>query len=249
MSGPAADAAEGRARLPLIRFALLVLLLAGGWALLRWTAIGDLVAEGALVARLDALASSPWFLPAALALWVLGPPLGFPASPILAAVSVVSGVFWGTVWNFTGAMGGAAATYFLGRALGRDLVVRLLGERRVARVEGLLERHGFWHLARIRLLPLPFVLVNYGAALAGYSAGRFLAASALGMAPSTLVYTYFFARVVRGAAEARPALLRDLALALVLLLALSFVPVLFRRRGRDDEPRGPEPPPPGGGRS
>ena len=125
-------------------------------------------------------------------------------------------------------MGGAAASFLLARALGRDLVVHLAGESLLERVEGLLERHGFWNLVRVRFIPIPFALVNFGAALAGYPLPQFLIASVLGLAPSLLLYTYFGHALFTVATADRQAVLRNLFVALFLILLLTFLVPLRR---------------------
>jgi uncharacterized membrane protein YdjX (TVP38/TMEM64 family) len=81
------------------------------------------------------------------------------------------------------------------RILGRDFVVRVTG-RRIRRAEHLFERHGFWPLVQTRFLPIPFAVVNYGAALAGVGTPLFFVATAVGLIPSTLIHTYFIAEAI-----------------------------------------------------
>ncbi len=90
------------------------------------------------------------------------------------------------------------------------------------RIEALLERHGFWTLVGIRFLPIPFALINYGAALAGFRFGRFLVATLVGLVPSVLFWTYLAHAIVSVATEERGALLRNAGL-LVGLVALVLV--------------------------
>ena len=78
-------------------------------------------------------------------------------------------------------------TFVIGQRMGRDLVIHLVGAKRLQRAEKALEEHGFWAIARVRFVPIPFALVNYGAALAGVRFGPFVIATAIGLAPSLLV--------------------------------------------------------------
>ncbi len=220
-------------RSAVLRFAVLVALLALGLALVRWTPLGELLERERLAASLELLRTSPWAPWALLALYLVISIFGLPVSPAVFAGGAVFGAVWGTLWNFAGAMIGASAGFLLARALGRDLVAHVIGRRRIARAEELLARHGFWTLVRLRFVPVPFVIVNYGAALAGFSFGQFTLAAAIGMAPAVFVYTYFSDAVVSTAASDRAALAGRLVIALLLLLALSFVPTLIRRFRKD----------------
>ncbi|MFC6094625.1 TVP38/TMEM64 family protein [Saccharothrix lopnurensis] len=158
-------------------------------------------------------------------------------------LSVLGGVLFGpwlgagvvVVGVTLGALGGFA----LSRGLGRDVVrpdevrpdearsgeirsgeIRSdqvpPGEGRLARVDRLLERHGFAAVVALRLLPVvPFGLVNYTAGLTGVRVGSFAAGTALGVVPATAVYTATGASLttmtpgqwlLAGAAVALPAL-------------------------------------------
>jgi uncharacterized membrane protein YdjX (TVP38/TMEM64 family) len=71
------------------------------------------------------------------------------------------------------------------------------------RAERAFQRHGFWPLVQTRFLPLPFPVVNFGAALAGIGSAMFLSASFLGLFPSTLIHTYFIATLMEVESQQR----------------------------------------------
>lgn len=217
-----------------LRFALLALLLAAGFALARWSPLGEHLTGEALMAFLDRLRGARWAPLALVGLYALLAPLGVPISPLVLAGGVVFGPAWGALYNFLGTMSGAALSHLLATALGRDLVVHLAGERLVARGEALLERHGFWTLVRVRFVPIPFAVVNYTAALAGFRLPGFLLASAIGLAPTMVIYTYFGHALVGVATENRQAVVGQLVVVIVLVFLLTFLPALARawkRRG------------------
>lgn len=214
------------ARIPrsaLVRFAVFAALLLIGFAALRWTPLSELFTKEALITALSDLRGLWWAPLILIGLYLVASPMGLPISPLVFAGGLVFGVRWGWLYNFVGAIGGATASYLLARALGRDLVVHLAGESLVKRVEGMLERHGFWNLVRVRFIPLPFALVNFGAALAGYPLPQFLIASVLGLAPSLLLYTYFGHALFTVATADRQTVVRNLFLALFLILLLTFL--------------------------
>ena len=213
------------------RFVLLLLLLGAGFVAVRWTPLAKYAQPEHLVPLLSGLRQAWWSPLALLALFVVLCPLGVPATPMIVAGAAVFGVAWGTLWNFLGTFLGAAATFLLARSLGREFVEHV-GGRRLRRAERILKRHGFWTLAGIRFLPIPFPLVNAAAAVTGIRLPVFLAASAIGLAPSLLIFTYFVSALVNAAEGGRLQAASQLLVAVALLAVLVSIPVFVRLRGR-----------------
>jgi uncharacterized membrane protein YdjX (TVP38/TMEM64 family) len=91
---------------------------------------------------------------------------------------------------------------------------------------------------RLRLLPLvPFNVLSFAAGLAGVPFRPYLAATALGILPGTIVYTYFADSLLAGVEGASRQAFARVAAAGALLLAVSFGPALVRRLRRG--PAGP----------
>jgi uncharacterized membrane protein YdjX (TVP38/TMEM64 family) len=214
-----------------LRFLFLVVLIAAGFGLLRFTPLAGLLEEGALVAAFERLRASPWAPVVLVASYVLLCPFGVPATPMMIAGGVIFGVLRGGMYNLAGTFLGGAATFFMARHLGRDFLVHLLGNR-LKRVEKVVARQGFWGMLRVRFLPLPFALVNYSAALAGVKPGVFLTTTALGLLPTSFLFTYFAAALFRAAAGERSGMLIQLGIATLSLLLLTFVPTLWTARRR-----------------
>jgi len=229
-----AEAAAPPLRWALVRFLLLVAVVAAAFAAVRWTPLGGLLEQRALEELLARLRAAWWAPAAFVGLYVVVCPLGLPVSPLVFAGGAVFGAGWGALWNGLGTLLGGAVTYGFARGLGRDLVARL-ARGRLRRIERRLARADFWSLVAVRFVPLPFPLVNFAAALAGVPAGRFLAATAVGLTPSVVVYTFLATALMRaaggggggGAAAAA-------GLAILLLFLLTFLPRwwLARRRRR-----------------
>jgi len=225
-------------RSALLRFLLLPVLLAGGYAAVRWTPLAGYLSGPALLAAIAGLRQA-WWAPALLVGgYLVLSPLGLPATPLMIAGGVVFGGAAGSVYNVLGVILGGAASYFLGRLLGRDFVRHVAG-RRLRKVELAIGRRGFWNLVAVRFLPLPFPLVNYGAALAGVPPPLFLASTAVGITPTVTIYTFFFAAVARAMAGRRgdlftqiSAQLPRLAVPIALLVAVTLVPQWLRARRR-----------------
>jgi len=229
-SGPPEPAGGGSLRPALLRFAALLALLGVGWLTYRYTPLREAVQPDKISELLDTLEANPWSPAWLLGLWLVLCPLGVPVTPLVLAAGAVFGLRWGWFYNMVGAMLGATATYFLAGHLGRELVVRLVGERWERQAEELVSRHGFGAVMRARFLPIPFAVINYAAALAGLPFRSFAFATFLGLTPSLLLYTWFSDALVRTATAERGGLVLNLVLALAGMLALSFVPWLFRRR-------------------
>jgi uncharacterized membrane protein YdjX (TVP38/TMEM64 family) len=228
----------GVPRRALLRFLLLPALLAGAYAAVRWTPLAGHLSGPALAATIGRLRQA-WWAPALLVGgYLVLSPLGVPATPLMIAGGVVFGAAAGTLYNVTGVILGGAASYFLGRLLGRDFVRHVVG-RRLRKVEHAIGRRGFWNLVAVRFLPLPFPVINYGAALAGVRPSLFLATTAIGITPTVTIYTLFFAALARAAAARHAdvyteisAQLPRLAVPIALLLVVTLVPQWLRARRR-----------------
>ncbi|MCB1032969.1 MAG: TVP38/TMEM64 family protein [Acidobacteria bacterium] len=221
-------------RRAVLGFALLVSLFLGMLAALRFTSLGELADRETLIALLERLRQNPWAPLVLLAMYLLLTPLGMPTSPLMAAGGVVFGVFWGSVYNYVGSLLGAVLSYFLARGLGRDLILHVVGSR-VEKLDRLMERHGFWAIVRIRFLPIPFPIMNFGPALVGVKTTPFLLGSALGLLLPVPLWTYFWATIFGAAAGEAAGAGRNIALALGIFLLLSFAPRVWlgvRRRRR-----------------
>jgi phospholipase D1/2 len=215
----------------LLRFLLLPAIVLAGFAVLRFTPLAGYLSGDALAATVRRLQQA-WWAPALLvAGYVVLCPVGVPASPLMVAGGIVFGAVYGTIYNLVGLLLGGLATYFLGRALGREFIAHLAG-RRLKKVERALARRGFWGLVGVRFLPLPFALVNYCIALAGIRPALFLLTMALGLTPTTLIYTYFFALLPHAAAGERSGLYVRLAVAIGLLVLAILLPPLWQGRAR-----------------
>ncbi len=217
----------------LLRFGLLALLLLAGFLAVRWTPLGEILSRQNLAAQIESVGGSPWAPPLLVLLWLLFSAVGIPVSPLVFAGGALFGPLWGSIYNFAGSMLGAALAFGLGHTLGRDLIVHLLGRKRLNRIAPILRRHSFWTILRLRFLPVPFAILNYGSALAGVPSTAFLTASAAGMAPAVSVYTYFSHALISVTAADRPGLLRRMAVALLLLLLLTFLPRLLGLRKKN----------------
>lgn len=212
----------------IVRALVLVAILIIAFLVLRNTSLARFSDREYLGASLESLADTAWAAPLLIALYVILAPLGVPISPLVFVGGAIFGLFKGWILNLLGSILGGAVTFFIGHAMGRDLIVHLVSDQNLRRAESLLERHGFWAILRVRFLPIPFALVNYGCALVGVRPGTFLIATSLGLAPSLLVYTTLSYALVGGGTGDRASVAIVAGLALGGLLILTFVPSILR---------------------
>lgn len=210
------------------RFALLALIVVALALVLLLTPASRLLDRDTLSALLGELRQAWWAPLALIGGYLLVAPSGIPISPLIFAGGAVFGPLWGWLYSTIGCLLGAVVSFGAAHGLGKELVEHLAGERRMQRIEALLERHGFWTLVGIRFLPIPFALVNYGSALAGFRFSRFLLATFIGLVPSVLMWNYLAHALVSAATDERGALLRNAGVVIGLIALL----VLLRPLGR-----------------
>lgn len=207
----------------LLRFLGLVAFLVAAFLVFRLTPLHEYLTRENMISLMTELRSAWWAPVALIGLYVVVSPSGLPISPLIWAGGIVFGVWWGWLYNFLGALLGASASFLLARALGRDLVLHVASEALLERAERILERHGFWSLVRVRFLPIPFAVINFGAALAGIRWPVFISASTIGLAPSMVIWTYFGYAIFSVTTANRGDVVRNLVIALVLTLGMTFL--------------------------
>ena len=216
-----------------LRLSTLIALVLIGIVLVRFTPIGEFLTEER-IASLTAKVRGVWWAPLLLiGLYALVGTLGLPPVPLLVG-GAAFGALYGSLYNLLGLLLGASLAYMVARVLGRDFVVRITGQR-IRRAERIFERHGFWPLVQTRFLPIPFAVVNFGAALAGVGPPLFFFATAVGLIPSTLIHTFFIAEAIETRGLGRALTLAGYAGTFVLfnvLISALWVGEQARRRKR-----------------
>jgi uncharacterized membrane protein YdjX (TVP38/TMEM64 family) len=86
-------------------------------------------------------------------------------------------------------------------------------------------------MLRLRLIPvLPIGIVNFVAGLAEANVGPYLLATAIGVVPSIVIYTYFADSLIEGVSGGRKDAVASLLIASALLILLSLAPKLAKSR-------------------
>jgi uncharacterized membrane protein YdjX (TVP38/TMEM64 family) len=213
----------------LLRLGLLALVLAGVAFAATRAGLLDLRDPDTLLAAIDRARAVPYIHVLFVLTYIVVATFGLPATPFTLAGGILFGTGLGSLLNWLGATLGATGTYLLTRAVGGDALRGILGKQS-ARLDLLAGQRGFGTLFRLRLLPvIPFNALSVTAALSGIGMRPYMAATALGILPGTIIYTYFAGSLVGGVSGASSTARMNLIIASVLLLALSFLPTLVRR--------------------
>lgn len=212
-------------------------------ALLRFTPLAELTSDGAqeawldLLERLREMPAAP--LVVILASTVLSM-LGLPITPMILAIGALFGIWPGAVYIFATLLLSATMGYWFGRTVGHDLTQQLLGQR-LQLVQRALGRRGFWNLVSVRYVPIPFLLANIGLALCSVRWRPFISSTAVAFTPVSFIWAFVAGSFVQATdPAAQMAGVRNLGIALVVLLAFSLIPpriIGWRRSNRYRELR------------
>jgi uncharacterized membrane protein YdjX (TVP38/TMEM64 family) len=217
-------------RRALLRLGTLAIVLAAVAVAAARTGLLDLRDPATLLATIERVRTVPFVHVLFVLAYGVVAAFGLPALPFTLAGGILFGTVTGSALNWLGATIGATGTYLLARLVGGDALRGLLGAQ-AARLDLFAGSAGFGTLFRLRLVPvIPFNALSLTAALAGIGLRPYVFATALGILPGTLTYTYFAGSLVGGVSGASASARTNLLIASVLLLALSFLPSLLRRR-------------------
>ena len=237
MTGPATGPATGVASTPeptrrraIVRLGMLAVVLAAVAVTASRSGLLDLRDPATLLATIDRVRDVPYVQVLFVLAYAVVAAFGLPALPFTLAGGILFGTVTGSALNWVGATLGATGTFLLARLVGGDALRGLLGAQ-AARLDLFAGQAGFGTLFRLRLVPvIPFNALSFTAALAGIGLRPYVLATALGILPGTVTYTYFAGSLVGGVSGASASARTNLLIASVLLLALSFLPSLLRRR-------------------
>jgi uncharacterized membrane protein YdjX (TVP38/TMEM64 family)/rhodanese-related sulfurtransferase len=185
--------------------------------------------------HLDANALTAWVEAAGpvgplvfIGLYAIATVLFLPGSLLTLAGGALFGPLWGTLWNLTGATLGAVLAFLVARYLAGDWVQARAGGLLKRLMRGV-EAEGWRFVAFTRLVPVfPFNLLNYALGLTRIPFLPYLLATAIGMLPGAIAYTWL-GYAGREAAGGGEGLIQKGLIALALLAALAFLPRLVAR--------------------
>ena len=149
--------------------------------------------------------------------YAIGAAAGVPATPLTLAGGVLFGGVRGTLLNWIGELAAAMLAFWALRFGGATSSVPAITAPA---------------LFRLRLIPvIPFALVNAMGAFSEMSARSYLSATAIGILPITIIYTISAAQLVAGVAGSGTKTFHTALASAAVLIVISFLPRLVRRRG------------------
>jgi phospholipase D1/2 len=182
-----------------------------------------------VTAEAESASGNPWIGVVFAAIYATIASLALPVGPLAYAAGAIFGFLRGSIIVWLGSMVGAVAGYHLARTVWAAPARRLLGRHR-HKLRDLRKSNVFMTSLRMQLMPIiPFGVFNYAAAISKLRVSRFLAGTALGIIPGTLMATFVGDRLIAGVhGEGKKAYLLAAAVAVV-LLGVSFAPKLWKK--------------------
>jgi uncharacterized membrane protein YdjX (TVP38/TMEM64 family) len=121
--------------------------------------------------------------------YVVATNLGFPGTPLTVSAGVLFGPATGVAVAMVSSTLSACAMFLIARGVGWNALESQARKRRgVARLQRLLSAHGSWVVGLARLIPFPFLVLNYGFGLTSVPFRTYAVWSFLGMIPMNVLF-------------------------------------------------------------
>ena len=175
--------------------------------------------------------------------------LGFLLSMILQAIiapipgealMVIGGAVFGSLSTIViGEIGGcigALVCFLIARKGGRTLVIKMIGRKGLEFADNWFKRHGFYAVLLARLIPfIPIDAISYGAGLTAMNLKSFFVATAIGMLPRVIFYSYIGEFAANNVIVEIEKIYIDslLALTLIVIVASTLIYILKMCRRRE----------------
>jgi uncharacterized membrane protein YdjX (TVP38/TMEM64 family) len=214
---------NGKNGLNIIKTIMLIFLLTGSLAIIRYSPLGYYLDPAHVHLLQDKLAGFHSLAPVIFfAGGVLLIAMGAPRSIIHILAGMVFGFFSGTLLSTAAAVTGSGVLFWLTRLLGRPLFNQKIGHRLKA-IEDHIENNGFLVIIIMRQLPLTCMFVSILIGLTSVRTSVFFLGSIVGLLPAAAIFTLFGSSVREGFA------LRVSIASILLILLIIFVRVYFKR--------------------
>ena len=126
--------------------------------------------------------------------YAIGISLFLPSTLFTGIGALLFGTGFGFLYNITGAMLGASASFFIGRYLGRDFAASKIGNH-LKKYDNKIAEDGFTVILYLRLLFFPFTPLNFGMGITRISFGHYFWGTFFGILAGGFVMTFFFATI------------------------------------------------------
>lgn len=155
-----------------------------------------------------------------IGLLMVRPFLLLPASVFAVGGGLAFGPIFGSLYSFIGAAGGAFLSFAVSYKLGGDVKNMPL---KLDAFRAFLQKNGFFSILLLRLAPIHFDAVSYAAGVSKVKPLSYLAATAAGIIPGTVILNALGSSIMSGD------LLAISVMAAIYLLFIT-VPLLFRKK-------------------
>jgi len=166
-------------------FALFVV---GALLLVRYTPLRSYLAADAMGRFLET--AGIWAPLVFILVYTAGVCLFVPGTLLTGLGAAIFGAYWGFVYVWIGAMGGASLAFLIGRTLGREFAAALIGSK-LRKYDDAIARNGFATVLYLRLVYFPFTPMNFGMGLTKVRFWDYLAGTGLGILVGTFIFTFF----------------------------------------------------------
>jgi uncharacterized membrane protein YdjX (TVP38/TMEM64 family) len=112
-----------------------------------------------------------------------------PGTLLTALGAALFGAYWGFAYVWVGAMAGATTSFWIGRTLGREFAVSLIGDR-LKKYDDAIEHNGFATVLYLRLVYFPFTPLNFGMGLTKVRFRDYFLGTGLGIIVGTFIFTF-----------------------------------------------------------
>jgi phosphatidylserine/phosphatidylglycerophosphate/cardiolipin synthase-like enzyme/uncharacterized membrane protein YdjX (TVP38/TMEM64 family) len=228
-----------RRRGPVLKVALVAILLVGLAVAWHTTPLSALAEPESVRRSLAAFAQNPWAPVLVVLTFVAAGLVAFPVTMLIAATAAAFGPLSGLVYATAGVLASAVITYAIGARLGKEALRNVLGPR-LNRIRRKIARRGVLAVATIRLVPLaPFTVVNLVAGASAIRPVDYVAGTVLGMFPGLIVLSVLGHQIVRILADPAPAEVGLLAAAVAAWIGVSvgLQMIVSRAFSRESLPR------------
>ena len=114
----------------------------------------------------------------------------FPASLLTIMGGVIFGTLIGMFYTIIAATIAAAIAFYIAKFFGRGVVARLVKGTKLGDLDKKLEKGGFYTMALLRLLYIPYMPLSYAAGLSKMKAKDFVLATFLTNIPGSFAFSY-----------------------------------------------------------
>ncbi|MCM3719664.1 TVP38/TMEM64 family protein [Fictibacillus phosphorivorans] len=157
-------------------------------------------------------------------LYTFRPLVLFPSSIFAITSGLSFGFYWGCLYTYLGSLGGGLITYYAVNRFGQFKKYKQWKNERYNKIRSNIEREGFRYVLLLRLLPiLNFDLVSYLTAITKVKFKDYAIATAIGIIPGTIAYTYLGTSMTAQSKEV-------IWIGTTLLFVIVGLPLVFKKR-------------------